>query len=345
MILNGYSKEQRLTIAVIVGSIFLCAEIIGGISANSLAIIADAAHLFTDVFGFFIALLAIKFAKSNATQQFTYGYARIEVFSAFFSVLLLWRVTIGLVIQAIFRTIKWTEGKAEKVDGFLMFSLACIGIFVNICLGFVFYEDHGHSLIGHCHDHNHHHSHSHIHSPDYQISKDVPPENTGLEMETTIHDIEAPVYCLDCSPESNFTISTSSNKKLKPVEVTNEEEELPPLPQPTYSHKFYSLPKIFRNKNHHSGYECCPTNSSDHQFCASSTGSINHLYSPVDLDSSHHPIDAEKQAPSTSFDKAPIPSCHHDDINMQAAFLHVLTDLIQSIGVAIGGAIIWAYPS
>lgn len=60
----------------------MVAEVVGGLLTGSLALLADAALMVTDVGGLGLALLAIRFAAKEATPQRTYGYLRMEVLTA-----------------------------------------------------------------------------------------------------------------------------------------------------------------------------------------------------------------------------------------------------------------------
>jgi len=153
------NKINRLSLAIAFSLTFMIIEVLGGIFARSLAILSDAAHLLTDVFGFGIALLAAILASSSATKHYTYGFVRAEVFGALLSIFTLWIMTLALLYEAFVRTYKWFDGTAEPIDGRLMFIIACIGVVVNICLSTIFYEDHG----GAFHDHGHDHGHTHDH--------------------------------------------------------------------------------------------------------------------------------------------------------------------------------------
>ena len=75
---SKWSKEKRLTVAIGLSTMFMTAEFVGGIIANSLAILSDAAHLLTDVAGFAIALAAVVVAKKPASAQYSYGYGRVS---------------------------------------------------------------------------------------------------------------------------------------------------------------------------------------------------------------------------------------------------------------------------
>ena len=71
--------QRKLMFAVGLAAVFMVVEIVGGIYAHSLAIITDAAHLFSDVSGFAVALLAAYWAKRRSRGHFSYGYHRVEV--------------------------------------------------------------------------------------------------------------------------------------------------------------------------------------------------------------------------------------------------------------------------
>ena len=65
--------EGRLTVALVLAATYL-AEVVGGILSGSLALLADAGHMLTDVGGLGLALLALRFSERPATPERTYGY-------------------------------------------------------------------------------------------------------------------------------------------------------------------------------------------------------------------------------------------------------------------------------
>jgi len=152
-------KKYRLMLAIGFSTLFMAIEIMGGIFAHSLAILSDAAHLLTDIFGFAIALLATILAATSATKYYTYGLMRAEILGALASILTLWMMTIWLLWAAAVRVYEWFEGTMNPVEGKLMFIIALIGVFFNICLATVFGEEHG---AGGFHGHSHG-SHEHDH--------------------------------------------------------------------------------------------------------------------------------------------------------------------------------------
>lgn len=140
-------KEAKLKLAIVLSTGFLLVEVLGGYIANSLAIYSDAAHLLTDIAGFAISLVAVIFAKRPGCKDYTYGLLRAEIFGALASILSLWVITAILVFEAYYRALSWTQGKAEYVNGKLMFFVALFGVGVNLCLGLVFSSEHGGDLI------------------------------------------------------------------------------------------------------------------------------------------------------------------------------------------------------
>ena len=199
-------------------------EIVGGLKANSLAVLTDAAHLLSDVAGFSISLFTVWASGWRATSHQSFGYSRLEVLGALISVQLIWLISGILIYEAIDRILH----KNAKVNGPLMFAVAAFGFIIN-CLMVVW--------LGHNHDHNHNHNHDHNHN---------------------------------------------------------------------------------HNHNHACGHGD-HYNEREDEECATTEEKTNLV--------SDSPVKTKML-----------------NINVQGAYLHVLTDLIQSVGVMIAGAIIWAKP-
>uniref|UniRef100_A0ACD6AP52 Uncharacterized protein n=1 Tax=Avena sativa TaxID=4498 RepID=A0ACD6AP52_AVESA len=153
------ASMRKLLIAVILCVIFMAVEVVGGIKANSLAILTDAAHLLSDVAAFAISLFSLWAAGWEATPQQSYGFFRIEILGALLSIQLIWLLAGILVYEAINRLL--TE--SGEVQGSLMFAVSAFGLFVNIIMAVLLGHDHGHGGHGHSHGHDHGHSHDHDH--------------------------------------------------------------------------------------------------------------------------------------------------------------------------------------
>lgn len=102
-------------------------EIIGGLAADSLALIADAAHMATDAVGLGMGLLAIHFAARPADDSRTFGYARAEILAALANCLLLLGVGGYLVYEAVERFITPPDTR-----GGLAIVFALIGMVANV---------------------------------------------------------------------------------------------------------------------------------------------------------------------------------------------------------------------
>ncbi|MEU9998554.1 cation diffusion facilitator family transporter [Streptomyces sp. NPDC050848] len=117
----------RLRIALAITLSVMVVEIIGGIVSDSLALIADAAHMATDAVGLAMALLAIHFANRPPTENRTYGFARAEILAALANCLLLLGVGTYVLYEAIQRFIEPAETK-----GGLTIMFALIGLVANM---------------------------------------------------------------------------------------------------------------------------------------------------------------------------------------------------------------------
>lgn len=71
-------SERPLWIALILTTTFLIAEVVGGVLTNSLALISDAAHMFTDSAALAVSLVAIRIGRRAADSLRTFGYYRFE---------------------------------------------------------------------------------------------------------------------------------------------------------------------------------------------------------------------------------------------------------------------------
>ena len=106
-------------------SIFLF-EVVGGLVSNSLALLADAGHVFTDVFGIGFALAAIWLAGRPATSERTFGYLRIEIFAAVGNAVLLFGVSAFILYEA------WRRlSEPPEVASGLMLAVAVVGLAAN----------------------------------------------------------------------------------------------------------------------------------------------------------------------------------------------------------------------
>ncbi len=120
---------KALNTALAIAFVFMVIEIIGGIIANSLALISDALHLFTDVGALTLSLVVLKIAHRPSTPKMSYGYHRAEVLGALASAFSLWVLCGVLIYEAIKRLISPPE-----VEGPIVFIIATIGLVANLVM-------------------------------------------------------------------------------------------------------------------------------------------------------------------------------------------------------------------
>lgn len=120
-------KETTLWVALILTSTFLVAEAVAGFLLNSLALLADAAHMFTDAAALAIALAAVRIARRPADARRTYGYHRFGILAAAFNALLLFGVAIYILYEAYQR---FRSPGDVQTTGMLV--VATIGLVINL---------------------------------------------------------------------------------------------------------------------------------------------------------------------------------------------------------------------
>lgn len=120
----GHRKRLVVVFCLTLGIFFF--EVIGGLLSNSLALLADAGHVFTDVFGIGFALAAIWIAGRPATSERTFGYLRLEIFAAVGNAILLFGVAAFVLYEA------WRRlSEPPDVASGLMLAVAVVGLAAN----------------------------------------------------------------------------------------------------------------------------------------------------------------------------------------------------------------------
>jgi len=250
--------------------------VVGGVYANSLSIITDAAHLLSDLAGFLISIFALWLAERTPTSTLSFGFHRAEILGALLSVLLIWLLTGLLIFEAVQRV-----QKPQHVEGKLMFVIASLGLVVNFAMGLILHQSgHSHASGG---------GHGHSHGGDHKARKHSE-ESSPLRRGRTTEDTHIDVH----------------------EEAENGHE---------HGHR--------RGKKSQDGHEHSGRSRED----------------DVSDDGESH--DHGHQETETS----PLvkPKLTHQkskrNINVTAAFIHVLGDAVQSVGVMIAAGIIWYNPN
>ncbi|MFE0105767.1 cation diffusion facilitator family transporter [Streptomyces sp. NPDC059009] len=123
--LTGTYRNRLLWTIGISASITLI-QVVGSLLSGSLALLADAAHSLTDAIGVSLALGAVTLAQRAPTPRRTFGFYRVEIFSAVLNALLLLGIFVWVLYSAIQRF-----NEPVEVKGGLMFAIAVLGLAAN----------------------------------------------------------------------------------------------------------------------------------------------------------------------------------------------------------------------
>jgi len=126
---------------LLVTAVFMVVEFVAGWVANSLALLADAGHMFTDVAAIVLALFAAWVARRPATPDKTFGYLRYEILAALVNGAALLVLAGGIVWDAVRRL-----GAPPDVDARLLTGVAVVGLLVNLYAARVLHAGHTESL-------------------------------------------------------------------------------------------------------------------------------------------------------------------------------------------------------
>lgn len=117
----------RLLITIGISVFITVLQVVGGLLSGSLALLADAAHSLTDAIGVALALGAITLAQRAPTPGRTFGFSRVEIFSALLNALLL----LGIFGWVVFSAVRRFEEPVE-VKGGLTLIVAVVGLLANL---------------------------------------------------------------------------------------------------------------------------------------------------------------------------------------------------------------------
>jgi cobalt-zinc-cadmium efflux system protein len=124
------SRELRMALAMT--ATYMFAEAIGGYLTHSLALLADAGHMLSDVGSLALSLLAMRFAAKPRTPQMTYGYYRAEILAALVNGATLVVIAIFILYEAIARF-----QSPPEVQSIPMLAVAIVGLLLNLFSAFI----------------------------------------------------------------------------------------------------------------------------------------------------------------------------------------------------------------
>src|SRR5688572_24647469 len=125
---RGTGNRRLLAISLAITSIVMVVQIVGAMLSGSLALLADAAHMFTDAAALVIALLASIVAARPANDRRTFGYQRAEVFGALVNGVILIVLSVWIAVEGVRRL---TDPGDVEVAGGLMLVVAVVGLIAN----------------------------------------------------------------------------------------------------------------------------------------------------------------------------------------------------------------------
>lgn len=132
-------NTRPLTIALAITATFLVVEVIGGLLTNSLALLADAGHMATDVAALALALFAIWLAKRPPTAARSFGFYRAEVLAALINAATLVAVSLYIFWEAFNRI-----GDPPEIDSGPMLIVAVAGLLANAASAWILMRGGGH---------------------------------------------------------------------------------------------------------------------------------------------------------------------------------------------------------
>ncbi len=117
----------KLKIAIVLTTVTLVAEVVGGFYTNSLALLSDAAHVFLDLFALVLSLAAVRLASMPTTENHTFGFHRSEVFASFINGLTVFLMGLGILYGA------WGRfAEPQAIKSLPMLVIATIGLVMNL---------------------------------------------------------------------------------------------------------------------------------------------------------------------------------------------------------------------
>lgn len=126
---QGSDDRRLLGLALGITLAVVGVQVVGGLVAGSLALLADAAHMLTDATALGIALIAQSIARRPADDRRTFGYRRFEVFGALINAVLALGLSGGIAVAAVGRLLTAADG---DVHGGAMIAFALLGLVANV---------------------------------------------------------------------------------------------------------------------------------------------------------------------------------------------------------------------
>lgn len=126
--IRGAGNRRLLAMSLAITAIVMVVQVVGAVLSGSLALFADAVHMFTDAAALVIALIASAVAARPANDRRTFGYQRAEVFGALINAVILIVLSVWVAVEGVTRLL---DPAATELSGGLMLVVAIIGLVAN----------------------------------------------------------------------------------------------------------------------------------------------------------------------------------------------------------------------
>ena len=141
MAINLQQPRRLLTLSLAVTAAIAVVEVVGGILSNSISLVSDAVHVFTDVMAIALSLFAITMAARSHAGAMTFGYHRAEVLAALANGVALSAISVWVLYEAVLRVMS-----PRLIDAPLMLTAAGIGLAGNLVVMFLLKHHAGKSI-------------------------------------------------------------------------------------------------------------------------------------------------------------------------------------------------------
>ena len=138
---RGRESQRRMGTALAIAAAVMVAEVVGGLLAHSLALLADAGHMLADVAALGLSVAVVSLARRPATAERTFGLLRLEILAALVNGAALIAISIGIAVEAYRRFYA-----PPAVHGGLLIAFAAVSLAANAAGVAILHGGHDHSL-------------------------------------------------------------------------------------------------------------------------------------------------------------------------------------------------------
>ena len=128
-------SKKTLYVTLFLTLFFALMELFGGLFSNSLSLVGDSFHMFSDVLALGASMVAIYFEAKKPTEKFTYGFLRLEVVVAFLNGIILMLIAAGMIYESVIRFFN-----PREIDFGSMFFIALVGLIFNIVITWILFS-------------------------------------------------------------------------------------------------------------------------------------------------------------------------------------------------------------